>query len=199
MSKRKTMTDKQKDRIANIITIIFLMWVLISHIDVLHNRPNIHKWNFYNLLTIDVHAEGKEEPISLLAEHEFMKGQQKLILKPKFNYTNEDVMILAQIINTECGAAYLSDELSFYVGSVVLNRVMSDRFPNTIKEVAYAPGQYSPVGSTRWYTMPNERSYEIATELLNEGSVLPPEVVWQANFPQGKGVYIQQEGMYFCY
>ena len=198
MNKRKTMTDKQKDRIASIIAIIFIGWVLISHFDVLHNRPNIHSWNFYNLLTLNVHAENKAET-SLLAEHEFIKGQQNLVIKPKFNYTDEDVMILAQIINTECGAAYLSDELSFYVGSVVLNRVMSDRFPNTIKEVAYAPGQYSPVGSARWYTEPNERSYEIATELLEQGSVLPPDVVWQANFTQGKGVYIYQEGMYFCY
>lgn len=187
------------DRISLVITILIMLWIGISHYDVLHNRPNIHKWNFYNLMLIDVHAESKQIPKSILAEHEFMKGQQNLILKPKFNYTDEDVMILAQIINTESGAPYLSDELSFYVGSVVLNRVRDSRFPNTIKEVAYSPGQYSPVGSARWYTEPNERSYEIATELLNEGSVLPPEVVWQANFTQGKGVYIHQEGMYFCY
>lgn len=187
------------DRISLIISILFITWVLISHYDVLHNRPNISKWNFYNIFLIETHAESKKIPRSILAEHEFMKGQQKLIIKPKFDYTSEDVMILAQIINTECGAAYLSDELSFYVGSVVLNRVMSDRFPNTIKGVAYAPGQYSPVGSARWYSTPNERSYEIATELLEQGSVLPPEVVWQANFTQGKGVYIHQEGMYFCY
>ena len=187
------------DRISLVITILIMLWVGVSHIDVLHNRGHIHRWNFYNLMLIDVHAESKSVSRSILAEHEFMKGQQNLILKPKFNYTDEDVMILAQIINTECGAAYLSDELSFYVGSVVLNRVKSDKFPNTIKEVAYAPGQYSPVGSARWYTEPNERSYEIATELLEQGSVLPPEVVWQANFTQGKGVYIYQEGMYFCY
>lgn len=196
MSKRKEVV---LDRISLVITILIMLWVGASHIDVLHNRGHIHKWNFYKLVFIDTHAESKQIPKSILAEHEFMKGQQKLILKPKFDYTSEDVMILAQIINTECGASYLSDELSFYVGSVVLNRVMSDRFPNTIKEVAYAPGQYSPVGSARWYTEPNERSYEIATELLEQGSVLPPEVVWQANFKQGKGVYIHQEGMYFCY
>jgi len=196
MSKRKEVV---LDRISLVITILIMLWMGISHYDVLHNRPNIHKWNFYKLVFIDTHAESKQIPKSILAEHEFMKGQQKLILKPKFNYTDEDVMILAQIINTECGASYLSDELSFYVGSVVLNRVKSDRFPNTIKEVAYQPGQYSPVGSARWYTEPNERSYEIATELLEQGSVLPLEVVWQANFTQGKGVYIHQEGMYFCY
>lgn len=196
MSKRKEVI---LDRISLVITILIMLWIGISHYDVLHNRPNIHKWNFYNLMLIDVHAESKQIPKSILAEHEYMKGQQNLILKPKFNYTDEDVMILAQIINTESGAPYLSDELSFYVGSVVLNRVRDSRFPNTIKEVAYSPGQYSPVGSARWYTEPNERSYEIATELLEQGSVLPPEVVWQANFKQGKGVYIHQEGMYFCY
>ena len=199
MTKNKRKQVDLADRISLIISILFIAWLLVSHYDVLHNRPHIHSWNFYKLVFIDTHAECKQIPKSILAEHEFLKGQQKLILKPKFDYTSEDVMILAQIINTECGAAYLSDELSFYVGSVVLNRVMSDQFPNTIKEVAYAPGQYSPVGSARWYTEPNERSYEIATELLEQGSVLPPEVVWQANFVQGKGVYIHQEGMYFCY
>lgn len=196
MNKRKQVNS---DRISIIISILFIAWLLVSHYDVLHNRPHIHNWNFYKLVFIDTHAECKKPQKSFIAEHEFLKGQQKLVIKPKFDYTSEDVMILAQIINTECGAAYLSDELSFYVGSVVLNRVMSDKFPNTIKEVAYAPGQYSPVGSARWYTEPNERSYEIATELLEQGSVLPPEVVWQANFKQGKGVYIYQEGMYFCY
>lgn len=199
MTKNKRKQVDLADRISVVITILIMLWMGISHYDVLHNRPNLHKWNFYKLVFIDTHAECKKPQKSFIAEHEFLKGQQKLIIKPKFDYTNEDVMILAQIINTECGAAYLSDELSFYVGSVVLNRVKSDKFPNTIKEVAYAPGQYSPVGSARWYTEPNERSYEIATELLEQGSVLPPEVVWQANFTQGKGVYIHQEGMYFCY
>ena len=50
----------------------------------------------------------------------------------------------------------------------------------------------------------NDRAYECAKFLLENGSVLPENVVFQAEFEQGDGVYKAFEltrgrKMYFCY
>ncbi len=53
---------------------------------------------------------------------------------------------------------------------VVLNRVWSDDFPETIKEVIFQPKQFSPVteGGRYYTTEPNEECYE-ALELVMSG------------------------------
>lgn len=141
---------------------------------------------------VDVYAS-KE-----LATHEWSKGQQSLIIAPKYTYTDEDFWYLSHVIAAECGADWCKDETLFYVGSVVLNRVESDVFPNTIKEVVLSPGQYAPAAYLSNYE-PSERVIEVTTELLEQGSVLPAEVVYHANFTQGSGVHVVSDTIYFCY
>lgn len=53
---------------------------------------------------------------------------------------------------------------------VVLNRVKSDKFPNTVEEVIFQPKQFSPVqrGGRYYTTVPNEDCYE-ALELVESG------------------------------
>lgn len=53
---------------------------------------------------------------------------------------------------------------------VVLNRVWSDKFPDTIEEVIFQPRQFSPVteGGRYYTTEPNEECYE-ALELVMSG------------------------------
>ena len=53
------------------------------------------------------------------------------------------VYMLAHLIGGEAGADWCTDELQLMVGSVVLNRMASDRFPNTMEEVIFQKGQYS--------------------------------------------------------
>lgn len=55
--------------------------------------------------------------------------------------------LLAAIIYCESGGESYTSQLA--VGSVVLNRVNSSWFPNTITEVIYSPRQFSPVASGR--------------------------------------------------
>ena len=55
----------------------------------------------------------------------------------------EDLELLASIIYCEAnGEPYIG---KVAVGNVVLNRVKSSRYPNTIRDVIYAKGQFSPV------------------------------------------------------
>ena len=136
-----------------------------------------------------------------LAKHESNKGNQNVELKPYYNYTEEDLYLLAHIINAEAGGgtSYISDQCVFGVGSVVLNRVRDPRFPNTIKEVLWQRGQYYNGWHGAITKEPVDRSWQIAQELLDEGPIFPPEVVWQANFTQGRGIYLATDKMYFCY
>ncbi len=61
----------------------------------------------------------------------------------KASYTKSDLRLMASIINCEAGAEGYQGKLA--VGIVVMNRVSSKAFPNTIKRVIYQKGQFSPV------------------------------------------------------
>lgn len=125
------------------------------------------------------------------------------------SYTQEELEILAIIIYQEAGGNAYSDDTRLKVGSVFLNRVKSPSFPNTFEEVATARRQYGTLHWTgiKWpieasyATEANavDRAYRIAEELLIGGSILPDNVVWQAEFVQGDGIYSHQDGIYFCY
>lgn len=124
-----------------------------------------------------------------LAEYEQEKGETKLQYE-------KDLYLLSHLINAEAGSNWCSDALMRYVGSVALNRVDHAAFPNTLEEVIYQPGQYSCLWDGNFDKVPCDRAIRIAKELLDDGSVLPSDVVFQAEFPQGSGVYIQEQNMY---
>lgn len=121
---------------------------------------------------------------------------------PIYVSTDEE-WLLAWIIYMEAGSYWIPDYVQQYVGSVVLNRVASSKFPNTITEVLYQPGQYY-AAMTGLYYAPDDRAKANARYLLENGSVLPADVLFQANFTQGTGVYHEYQdpylgSSYFCY
>lgn len=130
-------------------------------------------------------------------------------ITPEPKYTDEELEILAIIIYQEAGGNSCSDDTRRKVGSVFLNRVNSPLFPDTFKEVATGKRQYGTLYITgiKWPDRASEqqeaqaveRAYSIAKELLIYGSILPDDVIWQAEFEQGDGIYAYQDGIYFCY
>lgn len=112
---------------------------------------------------------------------------------------DEELDMLSRLISAEAGANYCSYELMLYTGSVVLNRIEHESFPDDMKSVIYQQGQYACVNNGSFYKEPTERACQAAQELLEGGSVLPSNVVFQAQFKQGDGVYIKEQNMYFCY
>lgn len=109
----------------------------------------------------------------------------------------EDLYILSHLICGEAEGCWRPMKLS--VGSVVLNRVSDDRFPDTIAEVVFQEGQYACTWDGNYYKEPSQETINIAAELLEYGSVIDESVVWQAEFPQGYGIYDVIGNMYFCY
>lgn len=59
------------------------------------------------------------------------------------SYTEKDVKYMAAIIFCEAGNQSYAGKMA--VGCVVMNRVNSSQFPNTILRVIKQPGQFSPV------------------------------------------------------
>lgn len=130
------------------------------------------------------------------------KAKEKETTKPstsnktKASYSQDDLYVLSHIISAEARGE--SDECQLAVGSVVLNRVASKDFPNTIYGVVFQKGQYSPTWNGSYYNEPTERAVKNAKYLLENGSVLPSGVVYQAQFVQGT-VYKKIGTEYFCY
>ncbi len=123
-------------------------------------------------------------------------------------YTEDDLYCLAAVIWQEAGATYCSDRLQLLVANVVMNHVESPDFPNTIREVITRKGAY---GTMYWdgVSIPEandsitksaiDRCYANAKKVLEGYRILPTNVIYQAGFVQGSGVYTYEEGMYFCY
>lgn len=139
-------------------------------------------------------------------------GYQKLA-----QYSDEDIRILTTTVFHEAG--HTTEQLRQYVAQVVLNRVEDSRFPDTVKGVIAQPGQYS----TKYATVEAANAIQ-ATDSKNgtyyygicEDSVkaammgqveMPSNVLYQANFSQGKGVWKSvyfnsgwyASTSYFCY
>ena len=103
----------------------------------------------------------------------------------------EELSLLSKIIEAEAGSLWLGMEWKMAVGEVVLNRVASPEFPDSVKAVIGQPGQYYGANSPYLASLrPSMESTEAAKRLLEGERVLcDPSVVFQANFPQGSSVH----------
>lgn len=83
--------------------------------------------------------------------------------------TDSDLAMMAAIIQCEAGGESYEGKLA--VGSVVMNRVSSSYFPNSIAEVLYQRNQFSPVASGRFAQVlaqgADPECVQAATEVLN--------------------------------
>ena len=70
-------------------------------------------------------------------------ARTKKVKKTRAKYKKSDLRLMASIINCEAGGESYQGQVA--VGIVVMNRVRSKQFPNTIRKVIYQRGQFSPV------------------------------------------------------
>lgn len=85
-------------------------------------------------------------------------------------------------------SVYCEWEHSVAIGAVIMNRVASPYFPNTVKDVVAAPGQY-----VKWYTYGfdnlKQKSYAAAKAAIDGDHNVPSNAYWHANFPQGTSTW----------
>ena len=135
----------------------------------------------------ETETETVAEPSDLIEE----ETQTELETK----YTEYDFELLARVIEAEAGGE--SDYHKLCVGTVVMNRVDSEKYPNSIEGVIYQPGQYQCVTNSHINKEPSESSYEAAESILDGRRMFRSSVVYQAEFIQGK-VVEKVGNTYFC-
>lgn len=69
--------------------------------------------------------------------------QKKKSVSKKKSYTKGELRLMSAIINAEAGGESYQGKLA--VGIVIMNRIASKNFPNTLRGVIYQKGQFSPV------------------------------------------------------
>lgn len=115
--------------------------------------------------------------------------------------SQDDLYLLANVMYYEVGCFAddeQGEEILKLAGSVVINRVNSPLYPNTIHDVIYQKGQYAKCTLKQFGTreLP-QKVYVWAEDLLRNGSIAPANLLYQAQFKQGV-VYKEYKGEYFC-
>ena len=135
-----------------------------------------------------------------VAEVEYLLSTGNWFLeKPMVN--QEDMLLLARVIHAEATEnPNLRTIDRQYVGSVVMNRLKSGYWGDKLANVVYARGQYACVGNKKFNSYPPQECLDIAKQLLLGISFgVPENVIYQAQFRQGSGVWKVIGVHYYCY
>lgn len=98
----------------------------------------------------------------------------------------EALDIVARVVMGEAGGCPWMHQVA--VAAVVVNRINSPLFPNTAREVVAQPYQYTTL-YLRGFDKTSRQCYEAAKKALDGESGVPEDVIWQAEFRQGKEVW----------
>ncbi len=97
------------------------------------------------------------------------EGGDHFIMDGASYYDEEILYWLSRIIYSESGNQAMTGKLA--VGNVVMNRLNSPQFPNTIEGVLFQKNQFSPAMSGSIYRAPKESSV-VAAKLVMDGAVV---------------------------
>ena len=115
---------------------------------------------------------------------------------PDIHLTLEQEDLLAKVIWAEARGE--SAEGQQAVAEVVLNRLKSDRFPNTLHDVIYGEGQFRTVPFLK-DAEPSQAQYEAIEKALYGPNILPESVYYFATFQTTEKVWGEIGGHIFCY
>lgn len=108
------------------------------------------------------------------------------------NFTAGDLDMMAAIIECEAGGESYTGKVA--VGAVVMNRVKSPLFPDTVAGVIYQNKQFSPVGSGRFAIVlargANQSCYQAAQEAMAGASPVGNCVFFRTPIPGLTGIQI---------
>lgn len=119
------------------------------------------------------------------------------VTSPSADYDAAGLYWLSRIISAESGGEPLQGQIA--VGNVVLNRVASDEFPNTIPEVIFDRKhavQFEPVENGTVYRTPTAQSVDAAQRVLDGESVIGDALYFYAP-ALSQGVWINANRVYY--
>ena len=91
-------------------------------------------------------------------------GPYYFLLMAQYVVSGQDEELMARLVYAEARGEPLEGQIA--VAAVVLNRLRSSKFPNTISEVIYDPGQFTPVESNSLPTRVDDRCREAVRRAL---------------------------------
>ena len=80
-------------------------------------------------------------------------------------YSSSDIQLLAKVISAEARGEPYDGQVA--VGAVVLNRVASPSFPNSVSGVVYQPGAFSAVTDSNWSAAVTSSAKSAAQDAVN--------------------------------
>lgn len=131
-----------------------------------------------------------------VAAHEPQTPEPPPEPEPRYaEITAEERELLARVVYAESNTEPLEGQIA--VAQVVLNRVRSESFPDTVSEVIYQERQFS-TASILGSVVPNETNYE-AVDAAFETEVVPYEVLYFSRGAENDRVWGRIGAHVFCY
>ena len=130
----------------------------------------------------------------MIKSHKIMTNR----LIAAWEFRQEEIKLLAEVIYHENWHTDKEHLAAYYTGAVVMNRVNSKAWPDTVEKVLYQKGQYSTTKLFFTKEIPAE-CYEMARDIYKNGTPdVPENVIFQAMRPLGK-TWKRVNTDYFCY
>jgi len=125
------------------------------------------------------------------------RGSGAITSGDKF-YREDEVFWLARIITAESQGEPLRGKIA--VGNVILNRVRSKRYPNTIYSVIFDKKygvQFSPASNGTIYNTPTKESI-VAAKICLEGYSISDKILYFVNPTKAPNSWISKNGVLFA-
>lgn len=119
-----------------------------------------------NGLTADgVVGKSTYKALGMTGSYEILAGQSASSAETVGGYTSSEVYLLAKTIYAEGRGEPYTGQVA--IGAVVLNRVRSSQFPNTIAGVVYQKHAFTAVSDGQINLTPNETAMKAARDAIN--------------------------------
>ncbi len=117
---------------------------------------------------------------------------------PAYELTDEEYDLLARVVTAE--AENQGFEAQYLIACVVMNRVASDEFPDSVSEVIWQKNQFSSMWNGRYdRSVTTDSCYEAVQYMVEYGNELPEDVLFftSCGYLPGTEPYMQVNDMYF--
>lgn len=153
-----------------------------------------------SFISENLYCTAKWDPSTHIVQinKENIKIPEQYILKNP--YSDSDLLWLARIIHVEVKGLSLDTKIA--VANVVLNRVRSSSFPNTIYDVIFQKGQFPPAYKSGFKTLVPSAECIKAAKMALEGTNNIGKCLYFCDVPfKSKNItlYKKMDGMYFYY
>ena len=155
------------------------------------------------------YEELQEDYSDLLEERNKLK--KKRVRLPVYDFTESEVYLIAQCVEAEAGYYEGHENSQKYITQVILNRLNSGQFPNSVKDVIYQNNNGIPQFSVAYNGMIEKHSkvqtktLENVYEVIVHGTNLPKYVLYfydasvEENWVNTLNTYSTVEGTVFAY